>query len=155
MNMNFVANKTAVEVIKEGAFGGTYFRDICSGVIDKWYKNSCKKFDELKDIDQKYYCSNYYDAIVNKYKAKCGTALRFWEDKGWINPIDPYRWFQWYFRYWLGRRSLDDRRQINRWKGTVNRFKGKLVKIIKDGNGRFNDYSISPKIRLIFHLKLM
>ena len=33
-----------------------------------------------------------------------------------INSIDPYGWFHWYFRYWLGRRSLDDERQINRWK---------------------------------------
>ena len=37
------------------------------------------------------------------------------ENKGWINKIDPYGWFQWYFRYWSGRRSKDDERQINRW----------------------------------------
>ena len=40
-------------------------------------------------IDKKYYSSNYYDLSVNKYSVKCGTSLRFWEDKGWINQIDP------------------------------------------------------------------
>ena len=55
--------------------------------------------------------------------------------------------FTWYFRCWLGRRSVDDERQINRWKRTVRRFKGKLVEMIKDANSRFDDYSISPKIR--------
>ena len=53
---------------------------------------------------------------VNKYGVKCGTSLTFWENKSWINKIDPYSWFQWYFSYCLGRRSEDDKRQINRWK---------------------------------------
>ena len=39
------------------------------------------------------------------------TTLRFWENKSCINPIGPYDWFQWYFKYWLGTRSLDDERQ--------------------------------------------
>ena len=86
---------------------------------------------------------------VNKYGVKCGTSLRFWENKGWIISIDPCGLFQWYFRYWLGRRSADDERQIIRWEGIVIRFKGKLVKMIKDINGRFNGYSISHKIRQI------
>ena len=103
----------------------------------------------LKNSDQKYYFSNYYDVSVNKYDVKCGTSLRFWAHKGWINPIDRYGWFQWYFRHWLGRRSVHDERQIKRWKGIVSRFKGKLVKMIKDVNGKFNDYSISPSIRQI------
>ena len=67
MNMDFGANKTHVEVIKEGAFGGTYFRDICSGVNGKWYRKSWKGFDELGGIDKKYCSSNYYDISVNKY----------------------------------------------------------------------------------------
>ena len=83
------------------------------------------------------------------YGAKFGTSLRFWENKDWINSIDPYGWFQWYFRYWLDRKSLDDKRQINRWKRILSRFKGKLIKMIKVVNGRFDDYSASPKIRQI------
>ena len=114
--MDFGANKTPVEVIKEVAFGGTYYRDIYSGVHGKWYRKSWKEFDLLKDIDRKYYCSNYYDVSVNKYGLKCGTSLRFWENKRWINSIDRYGWFQRYFRYWLGRRSEDDERQINKRK---------------------------------------
>ena len=91
--MDFGATKTPVEVIKEGAFGGTYFRDIYSGVNDKWYRKSRKEFDELKDIGQKYYCSNYYDVSVNKCSVKCGTSLRCWKNRVWINSIDPYGWF--------------------------------------------------------------
>ena len=53
------ANKIRIEVIKEGAFGGTYFGDIYSGVNGKWYKKSWKEIDQLTDIDQKYYCSSY------------------------------------------------------------------------------------------------
>ena len=146
--MEFQANKTPIEVIIEGAFGCTDFRDIYSGINEKWHKNSWKEFDQLKNIDQKY-CSDYYDVSVNKYGVKCGTSLRFWENKGWINEIDPYGWFQWYFRYWLGRRSKDDKRQINRWKKIVSRFRGKLVKMIRDVGSKFDDYSISPKIRQI------
>ena len=82
----------------------------------------------LKDIDQKYYCTNYYDSSISKYGVKCGTLLRFWESTGWIHFIDPYGRFQWYFRYWESRRSVDDKRQIARWIGIVTRFKGKLVK---------------------------
>ena len=149
--MEFGANKTPVEIIKEAAFGGTYFRDIYSGINGKWYRKSWKKFSVLKNIDQKYYCPNYYDASVNRYGVKCGTSLRFWENKGWIHSIDPYGWFQRYLIYWLVRRSVDDERQINRWKSIVTRFKGKLVKMIKDANGRFYDYSISPKIDRFYY----
>ena len=82
MKMDFRANKTPIEVIKGGPPNGTYFRDIYSGANGKWYRKSLKESDELGDIDQKYYCSNYYDVSVNKYGVKCGTSLRFWDNKG-------------------------------------------------------------------------
>ena len=88
--MNFNPNVSPIEVVKKGAFGGTYFRDIYSGVNDKFYKNSWKEFKELKKIDKKYYASDFYDVSLNKYGVECGTSLRFWEEKDWINKIDPY-----------------------------------------------------------------
>ena len=48
-------------------------------------KNSIRKY-----IDQKNYCASYYDVSVNQNGVKCKRSLRFWENKGWINEIDPY-----------------------------------------------------------------
>ena len=79
--MDFRTNKTPIEIIKEGAFGGTYFRDIYSGINSKWLRKSWKEFYELKNTDQKYYYSNYYDVSVSKYGVKRGISLRFWENK--------------------------------------------------------------------------
>ena len=62
--------------------------------------------------------------------------------KGWINEIDPCGWFQWYFRYWKGRRTKDDKRQISRWKRIVSRFRCILIKLIGEGKD-------SPKIRQV------
>ena len=75
--MDFGANKTPVEVIREGAFGGTYFRDRYPGINVKWYKKSWKKFHQLKKVDQKFYCSDYYDVSVNRYGVQCRSPLRF------------------------------------------------------------------------------
>ena len=147
--MDFSPSKTPIEIIKEGAFDGTYLRDVYSNINEKWYKNSWKVFIHLKDIDAKFYASDYYGVNVNKYGVKCGTSLRFWENNGWINKIDPYGWFQWYFRYWLGKRSKDNKRQINRWKKIVSRFRGKLVKMIKNSGIKFDNCSISSKMRQI------
>ena len=69
--MDFGANKTPAEVIKDGEFGATYFRDIYSVIKEKWYKKSKKEFDQLKDMVQNYYSSNHYGASVNK----CGVNV--------------------------------------------------------------------------------
>ena len=92
--MNFSPSKTPIEIINKGASEGTYFRDIYSNVTGKWHKKLWKEFNQLKNIDKKYYCSDYYHDSVNKYSIKCGTLFRSRENKGWINKIDPYGWFQ-------------------------------------------------------------
>ena len=73
--MNFSPNKTPIEIIKEGAFGGTYFRDVYSNINKKRYKNSWKEFIHLKNIDAKFHASDCYDVNVNKYGVKRGTSL--------------------------------------------------------------------------------
>ena len=75
--MDFTPTISPVDVIKKGAFGGTYFRIIYSGVNDKFYKIIWKEFKELEGIDKKYYASDFYDVNVNKHGIKCGTSLRF------------------------------------------------------------------------------
>ena len=111
--MNFSPNKTPIEETKEGSFDGTYFRDIYSGINEKWYENSWKEFVQLKNIDAKFYASDYYDVNVNKYGAKCGTSLRFWEIKvGLIKQILMIG-----FSGILGTSQVEDQRMI----------KGKLI----------------------------
>ena len=84
-------NKTPVKIIKEGAFGGTYFGDIYSSVNERWYRNNLISW---KILIRSIIVQIIKDIGVNKYGVKCGTSLRFWGNKGWINGIDPYRWFQ-------------------------------------------------------------
>ena len=71
--MDFSPNKKHVEIIKGGTFGCTYDGDIYSGINEKWYKKSWKEFDQLKDIDQEFYCSDFYDVSVNKCGVECGA----------------------------------------------------------------------------------
>ena len=63
--MDFSPNKTPIEIIKRGAFGGTYFRDIYSNINKKWCKNSGKELVHLKNIDANFYVSDYFDINVN------------------------------------------------------------------------------------------
>ena len=88
--MDFSPNKLLIEIIKEGAFGGTYFRDVYCNINKKWCKNSWQEFIHLKNIHAKFYASDYHDVNVNKYSVKCGTSLRLLDNKGWINKIHPY-----------------------------------------------------------------
>ena len=80
--MDCKPNISPVEVIKKGAFGGTYFRDIYYGVNGKFCKNSWEELKDLESINKKYYGFDFYDASLNKFGVKYDTSLRFWENKG-------------------------------------------------------------------------
>ena len=70
--MDFIPNTAPTEIVNEGAFGGTYSKDIYPDINKKWYKNSWKKLVYLKNIDAKFDASDYYDINVNKFGVKCG-----------------------------------------------------------------------------------
>lgn len=151
----FKPNLTPKEIFEMGSFGGTYFRPIYSSVNKKHYKNQHKEFQSLgwfKNIDiETYIISSKCQPKINKYKVKAGSSLKAWEDSGWIKEIDPYGWFQWYCRFYCGRRCDDDKRQVQRWINYAGknsgRWRRRLIKMCKDKNALFDDYSISPVIR--------
>lgn len=146
----FQPNVTPEEMFEAGVFGGTYWRPIKSGVTAKSYKNKHLEFPWLKRIPEHMLTSSKCDKNVNKYKVTSGTSLDYWENKGWIKPQDPYGWVQWYCRFYQGRRSADDERQIKRWlafAGPKGRFRLRLINMIKEKGKKYNDVSISPVIR--------
>merc|ERR1711894_424530 len=150
---DFHPNMTPKEVLQAGSFGGTYFRPIKSAVTGLKYNKMWNELpqDWLEGLDGKRVVySSIYDESVNKYKAKCGASLEEWENSGWIVEQDPYGWFMWYCRYYLGRRTQDDERQIGRWKnccGPKGRWKGNLIGKIARAGAAYNNFAISPVVR--------
>merc|ERR1712226_54689 len=153
---DFKPNLTPKEVLQLGSFGGTYFRSIYSGVTKQKYGDEVwqelpKEWLEGLNV-KKHISSQHYDENVNKYKAKCGGSLDMWESSGWIKPCDPYGWFQWYCRFYQGRRCEDDERQVGRWlkcAGPRGRWKNNLIsKIVKAGK-KYDDVSVSPVVRQV------
>jgi len=144
----FKPNLTPYEIFEQGAFGGTYWRDIHSTVTGKNYSGQHKKYNwKLSDdllTRQKEVKS------LNKYGVHSGTTLEYWESKGWIKPQDPYGWMQWYCEFYYGRRSEDDKRQIDRWlafAGKNGRFYKRLINMLGDAD----DANISPVIHQGLH----
>tara|TARA_Y100001970_G_scaffold52197_1_gene65964 strand:- start:449 stop:991 length:543 start_codon:yes stop_codon:yes gene_type:complete len=149
---DFQPNLTPRDIFKLGSFGGTYWRPIYSSITKKKYKNVHHKYPSSwwKNIPEKHLSSSNCDISINKYKVRVGTSLKFWEEKGWITEFDPYGWIEWYCNFYNGRRTEDDERQIKRWKGVAGkngRFRKWLVTLIIKKNGKWNEYTISPKIR--------
>ena len=132
----FKPNITPKQMFEIGIMGGTYFRKIKSPKTGKIYKNHHKKFKFLNNIPNEKLIQQKYDKNINYYKVEVGTSYKFWMEKGWIKEkFDPYGWIQWYCNFYNGRRTEDDRRQINRWKksaGPKGRFRNQLQRKINE-----------------------
>ncbi len=85
--------------MKVGAFGGTYFRTIQSGVVKKTLTGAWKELptEWIQGLAPEKYLSRpwtKYDTSLNKFGVKSGTTLEDWESSGWIAACDPFGWFQ-------------------------------------------------------------
>ena len=99
----FQPNLTPYQVISEGAFGGGYFRPIYSSIVESVLSNEHLEFDFFSTLSPSLLTNATYAAGTNKYQVKCGGSLQMWQSKGWISPLDPYGWFQWYCRFYHGK----------------------------------------------------
>jgi len=149
----FRPNLTPQEIFQAGAFGGTYWRPIKSTITKKSYKNPHLEYPKSwwRGLDpETQLTGKICRPKLNKYKVKSGTSLRYWEKKGWIKPQDPYGWIQWYCRFYQGRRTEDDARQIKRWLGIAGnkgRFRNRLILMCHQKGKKYHDISVSPVIR--------
>jgi hypothetical protein len=99
----FKPELTPAQMLELGVFGGKYMTDCQNEFPKKWF------------IKAKL-CHERHDPKLNFFGVNASKPLSYWIQKGWIYPEDPRGWFQWYCRYYLGRRCPDDARQIKRWK---------------------------------------
>lgn len=99
----FKPDFTPKQMLQMGVFGGKYMTDCQKEFPTDWFKKA-----KL--------CSKKHDASLNFFEINASQPLSVWQKKGWIHPDDPRGWFQWYCRYFMGRRHEDDKRQIRRWK---------------------------------------
>src|SRR5215207_4738237 len=94
---------TPKEMLALGVFGGKYMTDCRSEFPASW-------FTKAKLSPER------YDAKLNFFGVRASQPLKVWRKNGWIYEEDPRGWFQWYCRYHMGRRCLDDDRQVRRWR---------------------------------------
>lgn len=132
---DFTPNKSPEEMLREGCFGGSYYRPLKSrklGIVisDDWQELPSEWISGLNP--DTFLISPTYDADVNKFKVACGQSIEEWEAAGWISHEHDVRgWFQWYTRFFRGRRCEDDERQVSRWKkcvGETGRWRRMLLK---------------------------
>ena len=102
------------EMLELGVFGGKYMSDCTAEFPVDWFEKARL-------------CSEIHDPELNLFGVNASQSLAEWRRKGWIYKEDPRGWFQWYCRYYMGRRCPDDERQIKRWK-SMRRHIGQITK---------------------------
>jgi len=125
----FQPQLTPKEMLAMGIFGGKYMTDCIDEFPNDWFENA-KLSPQGKDIK------------LNFFGVDASMPLSHWNNKGWIYKDDPRGWFQWYCRYFLGRRiEEEDTRQIKRWRA-IKRHLGAIKKNCNQG-----DYKCRKKQR--------
>ncbi len=119
---------TPKEMLELGVFGGKYMTDCTKEFPADWFENA-----KL--------CRERHDPNLNYFLVNASQPLSLWRAKGWIYDEDPRGWFQWYCRYFMGRRCVDDERQIKRWLA-VRRHVAQIKKHCRRG-----DLQCRPKQR--------
>ena len=144
---------TPEQVLRGGAWGGGYFRAIASGVTGRVHEGAWRELPQawLAGLSvPTRLAAPAYNAAVNRFGVRSGQDLRDWEGSAWITAQDPFGWFQWYCRYFQGRRSADDGRQLARWgalAGAKGRWKRNLIAKVAAAGRAFDDASVSPVVR--------
>ncbi len=100
---DFKPQLTPRQMLELGVFGGKYMTDCRKEFPASWFVRA-----KL--------CPEKHDPQLNCFGVNASQPLSYWRKKGWIYHEDPRGWFQWYCRYYMGRRCPDDARQIRRWK---------------------------------------
>ena len=123
---NFSPELTPKDMLMLGVFGGKYMTDCRDEFPPDWFK-------------QAKLCHEKHDPTLNYFGVKASQPLSIWRAKGWIYHEDPRGWFQWYCRYFMGRRlGAEDKRQIRRWQ----MIKRHIAQVKK--NCRVGDYNCRP-----------
>lgn len=117
----FMPELTPMEMLCLGVFGGKYMTDCRDEFPKSWFTGA-----KLSPKDR--------DERLNYFGVNASQPLSVWQQKGWIHPDDPRGWFQWYCRYYLGRRMPgEDKRQIGRW-SAMRRHVSQVQRNCEPGN---------------------
>lgn len=119
---------TPKEMLQLGVFGGKYMTDCTAEFPADWFENARL-------------CHEHHDPALNFFGVNASQPLSYWRKKGWIYAEDPRGWFQWYCRYYMGRRCPDDERQIKRWRA----MRRHIAQVRK--NCRRGDFNCRPRQR--------